>query len=195
MTRATRRAAGRRTCATGTRRRRCTPMPGRCGSRGRRAGAGSFEPLVVPKHARRVGGFDAAILSLYAKGLTTGEIQAQLAEVYGAEVSRELISKVTDAVNDELAAWRNRPLDRVYPVLFVDAIMVKIRDGAVANRPVYIALGVSLDGERDVLGMWAGTGGGGARQLDRLSRAGSKRGAGHACYLSPAPGPGPSEAL
>src|SRR5215831_807856 len=80
--------------------------------------AGSFEPLVVPKHARRVGGFDAAILSLYAKGLTTGEIQAHLAEVYGAEVSRELISKVTDAVNDELAAWRNRPLDRVYPVLF-----------------------------------------------------------------------------
>jgi putative transposase len=126
--------------------------------------AGSFEPLVVPKHARRVGGFDTAILSLYAKGLTTGEIQAHLAEVYGAEVSRELISKVTDAVNEELAAWRNRPLDRVYPVLFVDAIMVKIRDGAVANRPVYIAVGVSLEGERDVLGMWAGTGGEGAKQ-------------------------------
>jgi transposase-like protein len=78
-----------------------------------------------------------AILSLYAKGLTTGEIQAHLAEVYGAEVSRDLVSKVTDPVNDELTAWRNRPLDRVYPVLFAVAIMVKIRDGAVANRPVY----------------------------------------------------------
>ncbi len=126
--------------------------------------AGSFEPQVVPKHARRVGGFDAAILSLYAKGLTTGEIQAHLAEIYGSEVSRDLISRVTDAVNEELAAWRNRPLDRVYPVLFVDAIVVKIRDGAVANRPVYIAVGVSADGERDVLGMWAGTGGEGAKQ-------------------------------
>jgi putative transposase len=126
--------------------------------------AGSFEPLVVPKHARRVGGFDTAILSLYAKGLTTGEIQAHLAEVYGAGVSRELVSKVTDAVNDELAAWRNRPLDRIYAVLFVDAIMVKIRDGTVANRPVYLAVGVSLDGDRDVLGMWAGTGGEGAKQ-------------------------------
>src|SRR5262252_11212554 len=103
--------------------------------------AGSLAPLVVPKHARRVGGFDTAILSLYAKGLTTGEIQAHLAEVYGAEVSRDLVSKVTDAVTDELAAWQNRPLDRVYPVLFVDAIMVKIRDGTVANRPVYLAVG------------------------------------------------------
>jgi putative transposase len=126
--------------------------------------AGSFEPLVVPKHARRVGGFDTAILSLYAKGLTTGEIQAHLAEVYGAEVSRDLVSKVTDAVNEELTAWRNRPLDRIYAVLFVDAIMVKIRDGTVANRPVYLAVGVSLDGDREVLGMWAGTGGEGAKQ-------------------------------
>ncbi len=126
--------------------------------------AGNFEPLVVPKHARRVGGFDEAIISLYAKGLTTGEIQAHLAEVYGAEVSRDLISKVTDAVNEELAAWRNRPLDRICPVMFIDAIYVKIRDGAVANRPVYIVVGVSLDGERDVLGMWAGTGGEGAKQ-------------------------------
>ena len=125
---------------------------------------GSFDPQVVPKHARRVGGFDAAILSLYAKGLTTGEIQAHLAEVYGAEVSRDLISRVTDTVNEELAAWRNRPLDRVYAVVFVDAIVVKIRDGAVANRPVYIAAGVSLEGDRDLLGMWAGTGGEGAKQ-------------------------------
>jgi putative transposase len=153
---------GRRTCATAIPARRCTPMPGRCGSRCRGTGPGA--PAAVPEHARRAGGFDTAILSLYAKGLTTGEIQAHLAEVYGAEVSRDLVSRVTDAVNDELAAWQNRPLDRVYPVVFVDALMVKIRDGTVANRPVYLAVGVSLDGERDVLGMWAGTGGEGAKQ-------------------------------
>jgi transposase-like protein len=125
---------------------------------------GSFEPTVVPKNSRRVGGFDEAIISLYAKGLTTGEIQAHLYDVYQAEISRELVSKVTDAVNDELAGWRNRPLDRVYPVVFVDALIVKIRDGAVSNRPVYIAVGVSLEGERDVLGVWVGTGGEGAKQ-------------------------------
>jgi transposase-like protein len=126
--------------------------------------AGTFEPVVVPKHARRVEGFDEAILSLYAKGLTTGEIQAHLHDVYGAEISRDFVSKVTDAVNEELVAWRNRPLDRVYPVVFIDAIVVKIRDGAVANRPVYVVVGVSLDGERDVLGLWVGTGGEGAKQ-------------------------------
>jgi len=126
--------------------------------------AGSFEPQIVPKNVRRLGGFNEAIISLYAKGLTTGEIQDHLHDVYGAEVSRELVSKATDAVNDELAGWRNRPLDRIYPVVFVDAIVVKIRDGAVANRPVYVVVGVSLDGERDVLGMWVGTGGEGAKQ-------------------------------
>ena len=126
--------------------------------------AGEFEPQIVAKHARRVGGFNEMILSLYAKGLTTGEIQAHLAEIYAAEVSRDLISKVTDAVNDELIAWRNRPLDRIYAVVFIDAIVIKIRDGAVANRPVYVAVGVNLDGERDVLGMWVGTGGEGAKQ-------------------------------
>lgn len=125
---------------------------------------GSFEPIVVPKHSRRVDGFDEAVLSLYAKGLTTGEIQAHLLDVYGAEVSRELVSKITDAVVDEMTAWRNRPLDRVYPVMFIDAIVVKIRDGAVANRPVYVVVGVNLDGQRDVLGMWVGTGGEGAKQ-------------------------------
>ncbi len=130
----------------------------------RGTGPGSFEPQIVPKNVRRLGGFDEAIVSLYAKGLTTGEIQAHLHDVYGAEVSRELMSKVTDAVNDELAAWRNRPLDRIHPVVFVDAIVMKIRDGAVANGPVYVVVGVSLDGERDVLGMWVGTGGEGAKQ-------------------------------
>jgi transposase-like protein len=125
---------------------------------------GAFEPQIIPKHVRRVSGFNEMILSLYAKGLTTGEIQSHLAEVYDAEVSRDLISKVTDAVNDELVAWRNRPLDRIYAVVFIDAIIVKIRDGQVGNRPVYVAVGISIDGQRDVLGMWVGTGGEGAKQ-------------------------------
>jgi transposase-like protein len=101
--------------------------------------AGEFEPQIVPKHVRRVGGFDEAVLSLYAKGLTTGEIQAHLADVYGTQVSRDLISRITDAVVEEMVAWRNRPLDRIYPVVFIDALVVKVRDGAVANRPAYIA--------------------------------------------------------
>ncbi|MFI7340010.1 IS256 family transposase [Streptomyces sp. NPDC050085] len=126
--------------------------------------AGSFEPTIVPKHQRRVEGFDEAILSLYAKGLTTGEIQAHLAEIYDIDVSRDLISRATDKVTEELDAWRQRPLDRTYAVLMIDAIVLKIRDGAVANRPVYIAVGINLEGERDVLGMWVGSGGEGAKQ-------------------------------
>ena len=126
--------------------------------------SGKFDPQIVPKHARRVAGFNEAIVSLYAKGLTTGDIRAHLGEIYGVEVSRDLISRVTDAVADELAAWQSRPLDRgVYPVLLIDAIFVKIRDGQVANRPVYVALGINCHGQRDVLGMWAGTGGEGAK--------------------------------
>nr|WP_273377805.1 transposase [Actinopolymorpha pittospori] len=97
---------------------------------------GTFEPKIVPKHARRLEGFDEAIVSLYAKGLTTGEIQAHLAEIYDVEVSRDLVSKVTDKVAEELTAWASRPLDRLYPVVLIDAIHVKIRDGQVANRPV-----------------------------------------------------------
>ena len=124
---------------------------------------GSFEPKIVPKHARRVAGFDEAIISLYAKGLTTGEIQAHLAEIYDVQVSRDLVSRVTDKVAEELAAWQSRPLDAVYPVLLIDAIYVKIRDGQVTNRPVYVAVGINLAGERDVLGMWVGTGGEGAK--------------------------------
>nr|WP_261991725.1 IS256 family transposase [Streptomyces sp. or43] len=125
--------------------------------------AGDFAPQIVPKHSRRVQGFDAAILSLYAKGLTTGEIQAHLSEIYDMEVSRDLISRATHQVSAELEAWRNRPLDRVYAVVMIDAIFVKIRDGAVANRPVYVAVGINLEGERDVLGMWVGKGGEGAK--------------------------------
>ena len=125
---------------------------------------GTFEPQVVPKHARRLEGFNEAIVSLYGKGMTTGDIQSHLKEIYGAEVSRDLISKVTDAVVDELVEWQNRPLDAVYPVLLIDCIVIKVRDGNVQNRPVYVVMGINLDGERDVLGMWIGpTGGEGAK--------------------------------
>jgi transposase-like protein len=116
----------------------------------------SFAPTIVPKRARRLGGIDDMVISLVAKGLTTGEVQAHLAEIYGAEVSRETISTITDRVLDGLAEWQSRPLDAVYAVLFLDAIYVKIRDGQVANRPIYVALGVTADGERDILGLWAG---------------------------------------
>ncbi|SPT63102.1 Transposase and inactivated derivatives [Actinomadura madurae] len=125
--------------------------------------AGEFEPQIVPKHARRVEGFDEAIVSLYAKGLTTGEIRAHLAEIYQVEVSRDLISRVTDKVLEEMEAWRARPLDAVYPVVLIDALYVKIREGNVANRPVYVAVGIDCAGERDVLGMWVGAGGEGAK--------------------------------
>jgi len=96
------------------------------------------------------------VLSLSAKGLTTGEISAHLAEVYGASVSKDTISAITDRVLDARGEWRSRPLDPVYPVVFVDAIRVKIRDGNVVNRPIYLAMGVTVDGERDILGVWAG---------------------------------------
>jgi transposase-like protein len=124
---------------------------------------GSFDPQIVPKHARRLAGFDEAVISLYAKGLTTGEIQAHLEQVYDVEVSRSLISRVTERVAAELEAWRSRPLDSVYAVLYVDCLYVKVREGTVANRPIYVAIGVNLQGERDVLGLWAGTGGEGAK--------------------------------
>src|ERR1044071_5103245 len=100
---------------------------------------------------------------LSARGLTHGEISAHLREVYGAEVSKQTISTITDKVMDGMAEWRNRPLDKVYPVVFLDAIHVKIRDGKVANRPVYVALTVTVDGCRDILGLWAGDGGEGAK--------------------------------
>src|SRR3954464_11133543 len=107
---------------------------------------GTFEPRIVPKRARSLGGVDELVISLVAKGLTTGEVQAHLAEVYGAQVSRETISKITDQVLERMAEWQSRPLDQgVYPVLFLDAIFVKVRDGQVANRPIYVAIGVTVD--------------------------------------------------
>jgi putative transposase len=127
--------------------------------------AGTFEPQIVAKHQRRLEGFDANVLSLYAKGMTTGDIANHLAEMYGEEVSRDLVSTVTDRIVEEMTEWQNRPLEPVYPVVLIDAIMLKIRSGTVGNRPVYVALGIDLDGHRDILGMWVGpTGGEGAKQ-------------------------------
>jgi putative transposase len=120
----------------------------------------TFDPVTVPKGQRRLDGVAGNVISLYAKGLTTGDIQAHLAEIYGTEVSRDTISRITDAIVEDMVAWQNRPLDAIYPVILIDAIVVKIRDGQVANRPVYVAMGINLDGERDVLGMWIGPAGG-----------------------------------
>ena len=117
---------------------------------------GSFEPRIVAKRQRRLSGVDELVISLSAKGLTTGEVQAHLAEVYGAQVSRQTISTITDKVVEGMAEWQNRPLDPVYPVIFIDAIHVKIRDGKVANRPIYVALAVTCEGRREILGLWAG---------------------------------------
>jgi hypothetical protein len=116
----------------------------------------SFAPQIVKKRQRRLDGVDGMVLSLSAKGLTTGEISAHLAEIYGASVSKDTISAITDRVLEGMSQWQSRPLDPIYPVIFIDAIRVKIRDGQVANRPIYLALGVTVDGERDILGLWAG---------------------------------------
>ncbi len=123
----------------------------------------SFEPKIVRKRQRRLSGVDEIVLSLSAKGLTTGEISAHFAEIYGASVSKDTVSAITEKVVAEMTDWCNRPLDRVYPVLFIDCIHVKIREGKVANRPIYVVLGVTVGGERDILGLWAGDGGEGAK--------------------------------
>jgi putative transposase len=116
---------------------------------------GSFEPKIVPRHQRRFSGFDDKILSMYARGMTTREIQGHLQEIYGVEVSPSLISEVTDAVIEEVKAWQTRPLESLYPILFLDALMVKMRhEGRVENRAVYVAIGIDLDGRKDVLGLW-----------------------------------------
>src|SRR5689334_24367502 len=117
---------------------------------------GTFEPQIVRKGQTRLTGFNERIIALYARGMSTRDIRAHLREMYDVEVSPDLISRVTDAVVDELAEWQSRPLDRVYPVVFIDALMVKIRDGVVANRPVYLAIGIDCDGAKQVLGLWVG---------------------------------------
>jgi len=116
---------------------------------------GSFEPLLIPKHERRFTGFDDKIVAMYARGMTVREIQAFLAEQYATEVSPEFISSVTDAVMDEVTAWQARPLEAMYPVVFFDALRVKVREEAVVrNKAIYLALGVLPDGTRDILGLW-----------------------------------------
>ncbi len=112
----------------------------------------SFDPQIVKKRQRRLTGIDEIVLSLRAKGLTTGEVAAHFQDIYGASVSKDTISKITEKVVAEMTEWCNRPLDRVYPVMFIDAIHVKIRDGQVTNRPIYVAIGVTTSGERDIWG-------------------------------------------
>lgn len=146
---------------------------------------GSFEPELVRKRQRRVSGLDNLVISLSAKGLTHGEIAAHLREVYGTEVSKQTITTITDRVLDGMAEWQNRPLDPVYPVIFIDCINVKIRDGEVANRPIYIALAVTVDGERDILGIWAGEHGDGegARYWLRILSEIKNRGTTDCCIV------------
>jgi len=117
---------------------------------------GSFEPKIVRKGQTRLEGFNDRIIALYARGMTTRDIRAHLREMYDVDVSPDLISRVTDGVLEELAEWQSRPLDRVYPVIFIDALMVKIRDGIVTNRAVYLAIGIDCDGAKQVLGLWVG---------------------------------------
>ena len=115
---------------------------------------GTFEPQLIPKHQTRWTGFDDKVISLYARGMTVREIQAHLEEMYGAEVSPSLISSITDAVAEEVKIWQARPLDPVYPIIYLDCIHVKVREGAVRVKAVYLAIGVTLAGEKEVLGMW-----------------------------------------
>jgi putative transposase len=128
---------------------------GRVGIDAPRDRDGSFEPRIVRKRQRRFEGFDDKILALYSRGLSTRDIEAHLADIYGVSVGRDLISRVTDAVMEDARAWQQRPLEDVYPVIFLDAFVLKIREnGSVTRRACYLALGVGIDGDRDVLGMW-----------------------------------------
>src|SRR5215472_1140569 len=145
----------------------------------------SFEPKMVAKRQRRLTGVDDMVISLSAKGLTHGEIAAHLAEVYGAEVSKQTISTITDRVMEGMADWQSRPLDPVYAVIFIDAINVKIREGQVANRPIYVALAVTGDGHRDILGLWPGEHGDGegAKYWMRVLSEIKNRGTQDVCLL------------
>jgi len=116
---------------------------------------GSFEPQIVPKHERRFSGFDDKIISMYARGMTTREIQGHLEEIYGVDVSSTLISEVTEAVTDEVRVWQSRPLEALYPIVYMDALRVKIRhEGRVGNRAVHVAIAINLEGQKEVLGLW-----------------------------------------
>jgi putative transposase len=120
--------------------------------------AGSFEPRIVAKGQRRLDGIDKIVLGLYAKGMTTRDITAHVQEIYGVEISPDLVSKITDAVHAEVAEWQNRPLDRLYPVVFLDALVCKVRDGGVVrNKAAHLAVGVDLEGRKEILGIWIET--------------------------------------
>jgi len=116
---------------------------------------GEFSPQIIPKHQTRFEGFDDKIISLYARGMNTRDIQAQLQELYGVEVSATLVSNVTNEVIDEVKAWQSRPLDKVYPIVYLDALMIKINeDKRVINKAFYLAVGINLDGQKELLGIW-----------------------------------------
>lgn len=117
---------------------------------------GDFDSVTVPVGQRRLSGLDQMVISLYAKGLTTGDIAGHLFDVYDQTVDRSTISRITDAIVEDMMLWQSRPLDSVYPVLLVDGIGIKIRDGMVTNRTVYVVMGINLEGERDILGLWVG---------------------------------------
>ena len=121
---------------------------------------GMFEPQLVKKRQRRLSDMDAMVLSLFAKGLTTGEIVAYFAEVYGTSVSKDTISRITGRVVGEMATWMSRPLESIYAAIFIDAIVIKVRDGQVRNQPFYAAIGVDLEGHKDIVGIWPGQGDG-----------------------------------
>lgn len=145
---------------------------------------GTFEPQIVRKHQRRLTGFDEAVISLYGKGMTTGGIAEHLEEVDDTTISRDLVSTVTEKVTKEMREWQSRPLDATYPVIIIDAIFLKVREGTVANRPVYVVMGVNLDGYRDVLGMWVGpTGGEGAKHWLNVLTELKNRGILDACIV------------
>jgi transposase-like protein len=121
---------------------------------------GSFEPQTVPKHARRLEGVTTLVIDLYGRGMTQGEVKEHLLEIYGTDVSKDTISRMTDQIVDDMKAWQSRPIDPVYPVLIIDAVVIKVRDSQVANRPVYVAMGINMEGDREVLGLWIGPSGG-----------------------------------
>jgi putative transposase len=125
---------------------------------------GTFEPVIVPKGATRLERFNANVIALYAQGMSTRDIRRQLRRMYGVDVSPDLVSRVTDGVLDELREWQNRPLDPVYPIVYIDALVIKVRtQGVVTNRPAYLAIGVDVEGRKHILGVWLGDGGEGAK--------------------------------
>jgi putative transposase len=144
---------------------------------------GTFEPTIVRKRQRRLDGLNDSILSLYARGMTVRDIQAHLTDIYGVDVSPDLISKVTNAVAEEVTQWQNRPLEPAWAVLFVDALWVKIRDGQVNNRPVYVVVGVDFDGTKHVLGLWIGKDGEGAKYWMNVLAELRNRGVADVCFV------------